>query len=101
MTPRALMIFGALLGIFGVALAIVRPDAGGFSVFLFAAGAVFGKGYGIYDERTRGPLRRGELLARQFMIALEKIAIEEDAVKAQEIACIALTTRPNPVERGR
>ncbi|TAA50918.1 hypothetical protein [Shinella sp. JR1-6] len=58
MTPRALMITGAAMGLFGATVAVIRSDVGQFAVFLFAAGAVFGKGYGVYEERTRGAVRR-------------------------------------------
>lgn len=58
MTPRALMITGAAMGLFGATVAVIRSDVGQFAVFLFAAGAVFGKGYGVYEERSRGAVRR-------------------------------------------
>ncbi|PYE89656.1 hypothetical protein C7477_103164 [Phyllobacterium leguminum] len=50
MTPRFYMIFGACAG-----LVCLVADWGGASVpvTLFAAGALFGKGYGVWEERSR------------------------------------------------
>lgn len=51
MKPGSLMLLGAVSA--AVAAAVVvsgRVDGG---VMLFAAGALFGKGYGVWEERSR------------------------------------------------
>lgn len=59
MRPRSLMIIGSLVAIVTVGLSFIAiPTAG--TVFMgFAAGAVFGKGYGVWEER-RSALERSE-----------------------------------------
>ena len=104
MTPRALMITGATMGLFGAAVAVVRSDVGQFAVFLFAAGAVFGKGYGVYEERTRGAVRRraGEDDVRGMQIALEK-AWEGNRERQAEIERLRLALQDvvNPLANLR
>lgn len=51
MRPGSLMKLGAALGLFSVILAIVSPSVIQ-PIFVFASGAVFGKGYGIWEERN-------------------------------------------------
>lgn len=52
MTPNAYMICGALLAplSFAVDVAIGQD---GLLFMMFAAGALFGKGYGVWEERDR------------------------------------------------
>lgn len=59
MAPRSLMIIGSLVAIVTIGLSFIAiPTAG--TVFMgFAAGAVFGKGYGVWEER-RAALERRE-----------------------------------------
>lgn len=54
MSPRALMIAGAA---FGLPLMLASAVVGGapFEATIFATGALFGKGYGIWEERSRRP----------------------------------------------
>jgi len=54
-TPRAYMIIGALAG----STALLADWIGSVSVSLlgFAAGALFGKGYGVWEERSRTALK--------------------------------------------
>lgn len=59
MSPKGYMILGAIAGLTQFVAASVFPLAypDGFAVFVFAAGAIFGKGYGIWEERShRRPL---------------------------------------------
>lgn len=54
MTPKQYMIFGALYGSFMVILSVTSTlDSSLFSVPIFAFGAIFGKGYGIWEERNK------------------------------------------------
>ncbi|MFP5078250.1 hypothetical protein ACLE20_13160 [Rhizobium sp. YIM 134829] len=49
MNPAGLMLIGAAVGIVGIiASALSQTDV---SVMLFAAGALFGKGYGIWEVK--------------------------------------------------
>lgn len=59
MSPRSLMIIGSLVAAITVGLSFIAlPTAG--TVFMgFAAGAVFGKGYGVWEER-RAALKRSD-----------------------------------------
>lgn len=52
MTPKAYMIYGAAVGVFITMLEILpaHPQVG---MLAFAAGMLFGKGYGIWEERGR------------------------------------------------
>lgn len=53
MRPASLMIVGATVGIFQLFLASLLPlqSQADFTVLVFAAGALFGKGYGIWEAR--------------------------------------------------
>lgn len=51
MRPGSLMKFGAALGLLAVVLAIASPSVIQ-ALFGFASGALFGKGYGIWEERN-------------------------------------------------
>lgn len=53
MKPWALMTLGSAVGVTSVAIAVLARDAGHIAVLLFAAGALFGKGYGVWEERGR------------------------------------------------
>lgn len=55
MKPSALMMLGASLGVFALVVTAMAEDAAVFSVLLFASGAIFGKGYGVWEERSRTP----------------------------------------------
>jgi hypothetical protein len=48
MNPGGLMILGVMVAVVGLAMSIAGHDA---DVLLFAAGVLFGKGYGIWEER--------------------------------------------------
>lgn len=51
MTPKTYMVLGAVAAIVSALMSIGSDiDA---SVMLFAAGALFGKGYGVWEERNR------------------------------------------------
>lgn len=52
MSPKVLMLLGGLGG-FGLLIAFSFTPAGGSTVAVFALGALFGKGYGIWEERAR------------------------------------------------
>lgn len=52
MSPRALMIVGALSGLFALTLSVLGAvPTGGTVIAIFASGAIFGKGYGVWEER--------------------------------------------------
>lgn len=51
-TPKSYMVLGAMSGIV-MALAAIMVDVSIFVVPCFAAGMVFGKGYGIWEERQK------------------------------------------------
>lgn len=53
MRPASLMVVGATVGIFQLFLASLLPlqSQADFTVLVFAAGALFGKGYGIWEAR--------------------------------------------------
>lgn len=53
MKPGALMIMGVVAGLVASAGAIFDAETPSTVVMAFAAGAVFGKGYGIWEERER------------------------------------------------
>jgi hypothetical protein len=56
MRPRSLMLMGAFVGILGgLATAVLHTGSGGLPVLIFAGGMVFGKGYGVWEERARKP----------------------------------------------
>lgn len=59
MSPRALMILGATTGLFALALSFIGTPTSGTVVFIFAGGAVFGKGYGVWEERAGRSEERG------------------------------------------
>lgn len=52
MKPRTLMIMGASVGIFAAALSTVATPTTGTIVFVFMSGALFGKGYGVWEQRA-------------------------------------------------
>jgi len=49
MEPKHSMIVGASIGLLGIAIEIVTGQS--LSVMVFVAGAVFGKGYGIWEYK--------------------------------------------------
>lgn len=54
MTPKAYMVFGSLLGVISSLGLVLLPETAPTTATLtFAAGALFGKGYGIWEERSR------------------------------------------------
>lgn len=53
MTARSLMITGALTGFLVAVFSIAFKLVGETSLMLFACGALFGKGYGVWEERER------------------------------------------------
>lgn len=57
MTPRALMVVGASAGAFAALMSLIADPTSGTIVMVFACGAVFGKGYGVWEERSQ---RKGE-----------------------------------------
>jgi Na+-transporting NADH:ubiquinone oxidoreductase subunit NqrD len=48
MNPGGMMILGALCAVAGLAMSIAGHDA---DILIFADGVLFGKGYGIWEER--------------------------------------------------
>lgn len=52
MKPGVLMSMGAFIGIFCLALSFIANPTSGTIVMVFAAGAIFGKGYGVWEERA-------------------------------------------------
>lgn len=52
MKPGSLILLGATIGIVSVIIAAVARDAAHVAVLLFVAGSIFGKGYGVWEERT-------------------------------------------------
>lgn len=50
MTPKSLMILGAVVAIIAFSSGLLGTDTLALS---FAAGAMFGKGYGVWEERGR------------------------------------------------
>lgn len=59
MTPRILMIIGSIVAIITTGLSFIAIPTAGTVFMAFAAGAVFGKGYGVWEER-RAALERSE-----------------------------------------
>ena len=55
MTQKHLMISGAVFGIFVFVLAFIFPPSGAqvLVILAFACGMLFGKGYGIFEEREK------------------------------------------------
>lgn len=51
MSPKQMMICGSLAGA-ALSLALILTDHTN-PVILFACGALFGKGYGVWEERSR------------------------------------------------
>lgn len=51
MKPKALMILGAFAGIVAAVLSTIATPTTGTIFVVFVSGAVFGKGYGIWEER--------------------------------------------------
>lgn len=51
MSPKASMLIGASAGAFSLVLSFIGEPTSGTIVMVFAAGALFGKGYGIWKER--------------------------------------------------
>ena len=54
MNPRALMITGGALGLLHIIGASVMFDSA-IGLWAFAAGALFGKGYGVWESRQPTP----------------------------------------------
>ncbi|MCD1266902.1 hypothetical protein B5M44_22025 [Shinella sumterensis] len=52
MKPGTLMSMGASVGGFCLALSFIGQPSSQTIVLVFAAGAIFGKGYGVWEERT-------------------------------------------------
>lgn len=52
MSPKALMAMGGSIGVFCLALSFIGNPTSGTIVMVFAAGAIFGKGYGVWEERS-------------------------------------------------
>lgn len=54
MRPRNYMLIGAAIGILGaLAAAVLHTGIGGLPVMIFAGGALFGKGYGLWEAREK------------------------------------------------
>lgn len=56
MKPKALMLLGAASGVASLAIVIVASkgfDLASVAIIVFASGAIFGEGYGIWEERNR------------------------------------------------
>lgn len=53
MTPKGYMLLGAIIAGTIAAANIVADLTGPFLVLMFGGGALFGKGYGIWEERNR------------------------------------------------
>lgn len=53
MRPSSMMWLGAIVSAIAMVASIFAPDAAGFVMFAFAGGALFGKGYGILEERGK------------------------------------------------
>lgn len=53
MKPRHAMLIGAAFGLSLVAVAIFVAMPAGALTAMFACGALFGKGYGVWEERSR------------------------------------------------
>lgn len=51
MKPKTLMIIGALVGIVAAVLSTIATPTTGTIMVAFISGAVFGKGYGVWEER--------------------------------------------------
>ncbi|GAA4180513.1 hypothetical protein [Shinella granuli] len=51
MKPGALMMLGAFAAFVAIAASLLGRADGGIAVLIFAGGAVFGKGYGVWEER--------------------------------------------------
>lgn len=49
MPAKRLMIFGAVIGVLAILAAFL--DGPTFALLAFGAGAIFGKGYGVLEER--------------------------------------------------
>lgn len=59
MRPMFLMILGSVIGIPLSAAMAVFPEVVNLPLVLFAAGALLGKGYGVWEERSRRPTPPG------------------------------------------
>ncbi len=64
MTAKALMILGATAGVVGAVASIVSPI--GATVMLFVAGALFGKGYGVWEKKSEIDSLRADLFAKEI-----------------------------------
>ena len=53
MKPKNLMLLGVLLALATFAMSVFT-ESGTISVLAFGGGALFGKGYGVWEERTKG-----------------------------------------------
>lgn len=53
MTPKGFMLLGTLVGIVASVVEIASYTGISVAVFAFAGGSLFGKGYGIWEERSR------------------------------------------------
>ena len=56
MKPRALMIMGAAVGL----VLLLASYFSEFSVALFMAGALFGKGYGVWEVKSQSKIEKLE-----------------------------------------
>ncbi len=52
MSPKASMLIGASAGAFSLVLSFIGDPTSGTIVFVFASGALFGKGYGIWKDHS-------------------------------------------------
>jgi hypothetical protein len=52
-SPRALIIVGAVCGIYAATLSLFAEPTAGTVVMAFVCGALFGKGYGVWKERSK------------------------------------------------
>lgn len=51
MSPRSMMILGSLTGGLASAFFIINDASGAAAVMAFCGGALFGKGYGIWEQK--------------------------------------------------
>ena len=58
MKPGVLMTIGASIAALNLALSFIAEPTSGAVVMVFAAGALFGKGYGVWEERGREALEK-------------------------------------------
>ena len=53
MKPKSMMIFGVVSGILWLGVEIAGFNGGQIPMLMFASGMLFGKGYGVWEERDR------------------------------------------------